>query len=96
MSEQPDGRTSSFSEGAFSQSPEARFRSIQQGAGREGFKPTSTLEQNQIFTSPNGMSETDRNRQPLKGPGMSTNGLSDSTFQSRLWMGSAPRTFGGK
>lgn len=94
MSLQPGGRSSSFSEGVQSQVPASH--SIQQGAGREGFKPTSTLEENQIFTTANGMSETDRARQPLKGPGTSTNGLSDSTFQSRLWMGSAPRTFGGK
>lgn len=96
MSVQPGGRSASFSDGALAQSPAARFHSMQEGAGREGFKPTSTLEENQIFTSANGMSETDRSRQPVKGPGFSTNGLSDSTFQSRLWLGSAPRTFGGK
>lgn len=96
MSVQPGGRSESFTNGALSQSPASRIRSIQEGAGREGFKPTSTLEENQIFTSANGMSEADRNRQPVKGPGFSTNGLSDTTFQSRLWLGSAPRTFGGK
>ncbi|WP_020142269.1 hypothetical protein [Terracoccus sp. 273MFTsu3.1] len=96
MSLQPGGRTSSFSDGALAQSPASRIHSIQEGAGREGFKPSSTLDENQIFTTANGQSEADRSRQPLKGPGFSTNGLSDSTFQSRLWLGSAPRTFGGK
>jgi len=96
MSAQPTGRSSSFSEGALSQAPLSNIHSMQEGAGHEGFKPTSILEENHLFAAANGMSAADRARQPIKGPGFSTNGLSDSTFQSRLWLGSAPRTFGGK
>ncbi len=85
----PPGRTASFITGAYS------AHTMQQGAGTEGYHPTSTLTENQILTPANGMSAADRARQPVKGPGQSINGQSESTFQSRMWLGSAPRTFGG-
>lgn len=90
-----EGRQDAFTNGAYSASPEAHFTSLQQGAGSHGFTPTSTLEENHVLVGANGMSQADRNRQPIKGPGMSINGQSDDTFQTHMWMGNSSRTYGG-
>lgn len=89
------GRNQTFLNGAYSQSPTSTVHSIQQGAGAAGFKPASVLEENHVLSAPNGMSAADRARQPIGQRGASLNGQSDSTFQTRLWLGSAPRTYGG-
>lgn len=95
MDEETTGRTQTFKNGAYAQSPVSSIRSVQQGAGASGFKPNSVLEENHILAAPNGMSASDRARQPIGQHGASLNGQSDSTFQTRLWLGAAPRTYGG-
>ena len=92
--EQPqNGRGASFKAGAMAlSSPKSSMPSVQQID--RGFTPTSTLEQNQIVTPANGMSVADRARQPVGGASPSLNGQSDSTFQSRQWLGNKSRTYG--
>lgn len=90
MNEQPAGREGDFLGGARAN----EFRSVQQGAGHDGFRPISVLDESHLLTPANGMSVADRSRQPLKGPGMSINGQSSTTFDKRMWLGSGYRTFG--
>lgn len=92
MNDEMQGRTGSFSDGAASVHPQ--FSSRQVGAGREGFTPTSVLDEGHVLKSPNGMSAADRARQPVKGQGRSVNGQSSSTFDKRMWIDSPYRTFG--
>lgn len=89
------GRNQTFMSGAYSGSPVSTIHSVQQGAGAAGFTPNSVLEENHILSQPNGMSAADRARMPVGQHGASLNGQSDSTFQTRMWLGSAPRTYGG-
>lgn len=89
------GRNQTFLSGAYAQSPTSSIHSIQQGAGAEGFKPVSVLEENHVLAAPNGMSASDRARQPVGQRGASLNGQSESNYQTHLWLGSAPRTYGG-
>lgn len=78
--QQGSGRTAEFINAA---------RTMQQGAGRGGFHPTSTLDSGQVFATANGMSESDRSRNPFKGSSFGTgNGSSDTTFQTRMYLGS--------
>lgn len=92
MNEQQTGRTGSFMGGAVAQKPS--FSSLQVGAGRQGFTPTSVLDEGQVLKSANGMSSADRARQPVKGSGRSVNGQSSTTFDKRMWIDSPYRTFG--
>lgn len=77
------GRTSSFMAGA-SRPP----------IPATPFRPTSVLDKSQVMKSPNGLSATDLARQPIKGPGISLNGMSVDTLNARQWIGSGYRTFG--
>lgn len=92
MNDEVPGRNGSFSDGATHMHPE--FTSLQVGAGREGFMPTSVLDKAHVLKSPNGMSAADRARQPVKGNGKSINGQSSDTFDNRMWIDSPYRTFG--
>lgn len=88
---QTEGRNGSFSTGAYA----TKFHTMQAGAGREGFKPQSVLETNQVFAPANGMSTADRSRSPLKGHIHSVNGESRDTYDKRMWTSPTPyRTYG--
>ena len=94
MNGSAEGRNNTFQSGAYSQTPEAHFTSLQQGAGHGGFAAKSVLDEPYVMKAANGMSADDRARQPVQGPGQSINGQSTDTYNKRLLVGSPYRTFG--
>ncbi|MFE4681582.1 hypothetical protein ACFRNJ_12190 [Streptomyces sp. NPDC056721] len=87
-----DGRSSSFSTGAF----ETKYPTVQPIRTKR-FTPTSVFDETQVRGSSNGLGSDDYDRRRIGGgTAPSLNGASSQTYDSRLWIDKNPyRTLGG-